>query len=609
MNKYGGIILGVLMALGGFFITDKARAADIPSQTIVINEVQYDPPQPGTDSNYEWFELYNKSSYDIILDGWTITDNNQTDQIPTFELKSKEYLVIAASEIGFQTNFVDLPANFIDLGQSIGGGLSNTGDRLILNDTNGVIDQISWGTDTLLNPSIPDFNQSHSLERKPAGLDTNSASDFIDQATPTPGMGIPQSVFLDNPEFDGEIVNLSWSDPEPNDLFNYELYLSENLGELGDKIDDSLSNFYELDGLALGSIYYFTVRKYNSDGVYSDSNQASIFLPIVYPKTIFINEICPHPQNGVENEFIELFNSGSEDIDLGGWVLDDVENSGSAPYEIPADTKIKAGGYIAFYKTQTKISLADNGDTARLLFPDDNLASSISYNEYASLGYSWARKSDGNWAWTTTSTFGLPNIFTLPPTEEKTETEEPINTVPIEIATGNFQDYLNKLVKVTGKVTSTSGNTFYLDDGSGEVKIYIQEKTGIDKPEMHKNDIFEVIGVVDLYGKTWRILPQKQEDIQLIEAAVKSSTAKTSAKKASSVIKSIGTAASVGPKKVEAASNSPPSENQEAKTPFWIQLIKALLGLTAILLIIFVIKLRQRPKEPTIGGHFGDDET
>ena len=43
------------------------------------------------------------------------------------------------------------------------------------------------------NPAAEDVAEGHSLERNPGGKDTNSASDFIDQETPSPGVIIAES--------------------------------------------------------------------------------------------------------------------------------------------------------------------------------------------------------------------------------------------------------------------------------------------------------------------------------------------------------------------------------------------------------------------------------
>lgn len=85
---------------------------------------------------------------------------------------------------------------------------------------------------------------------------------------------------------------------------------------------------------------------------------------------------------------------------------------------------------------------------------------------------------------------------------------------PPSLATGEIdEDEEGELVQIIGEVTQTSGNTFYLDDGSGEVKIYIKTSTGIDKPEMRVGYYSQVKGICSQYKDDYRILPRFQEDL------------------------------------------------------------------------------------------------
>ncbi|MCX5995209.1 MAG: lamin tail domain-containing protein, partial [Chloroflexi bacterium] len=161
----------------------------------VINEVQYDPPQTGVESAFEWVELFNRTSRTVDLTDWRIGDNYETDPIPSLTLPPGGFAVVAA-RADFYTNFPSFSGNIVFLNDgSIGNGLSNTGDRVNLVDPTGkIIDALSYGDDnTIMSPPCLDVAQGHSLERQPAGLDTNQAGDFVDNATPTPGYGLPSA--------------------------------------------------------------------------------------------------------------------------------------------------------------------------------------------------------------------------------------------------------------------------------------------------------------------------------------------------------------------------------------------------------------------------------
>ena len=78
---------------------------------------------------------------------------------------------------------------------------------------------------------------------------------------------------------------------------------------------------------------------------------------------IFINELQGNTPS-TDWEFIELFNSGPDPVDIGGWQVElwdsDTDNigggDGASPYVIPENTMIGAGGYFTFAN-----ELAQNG--------------------------------------------------------------------------------------------------------------------------------------------------------------------------------------------------------------------------------------------------------
>ncbi len=91
--------------------------------------------------------------------------------------------------------------------------------------------------------------------------------------------------------------------------------------------------------------------------------------------------------------------------------------------------------------------------------------------------------------------------------------EEPL---PHQVKTGEVGEEVEGfLIVIVGKVTETSGDTFYVDDGSGPVKVFIKESTGIEKPKMKKGSVVTITGVVSQTNSGYRILPRFQEDVRL----------------------------------------------------------------------------------------------
>lgn len=94
------------------------------------------------------------------------------------------------------------------------------------------------------------------------------------------------------------------------------------------------------------------------------------------------------------------------------------------------------------------------------------------------------------------------------------DTAEPPDPHPVK--TGEVDESMEgSLVVISGPVSSTSGDTFYVNDGSGEAKVFIKESTGIDKPRMRKGMVVTITGIVSETSSGYRILPRVQEDVQV----------------------------------------------------------------------------------------------
>ena len=336
--------------------------------------------------------------------------------------------------------------------------------------------------------------------------------------------------------------------------------------------------------------------------------------------SLIMSELLPDPiGSDAEGEWIEIYNPSNEQVILSRFLLDQ--------YLIAFGQTISPKSYKVFHRNQTEVTLNNSGDSVKLFFPGGLLISETSYGD-ADEGFSWALI-DNIWGWTATLTPGEPNILSSAQLKDADENikenlDIPINSDPVKIKTGEFRNYENYLVTITGTVVETSGNTFYLDDGSGKAKVYIQAATEIDKPEMHKGDIFEVTGIVNLYRDNWRILPQKQEDVSLIKAltkqasetisVAKKSTAKVAAstkKSSSSTVKARSPTANKIAEEVAGAENqNPTTQIKGSKAPWGIQFAKAITGLALIFLIILIVRaIRFKKHNPVIGGNFGDDLT
>jgi len=175
---------------------------------LFISEVLYDPIGSG-EPDGEWFEIFNASSFPVNLTCIRVGDEEMVgggEGMLAFPgdaiLSPGDVIVIAHNGAIFFIIYDFYPdyemvesdpsvPDMIKYSSWAGGSvsLSNTGDDvLILDSQDAVIDSVSWGSSYFsFDPPVEVVQEGHSLERLPANLDSDSASDWIDQPLPNPG--------------------------------------------------------------------------------------------------------------------------------------------------------------------------------------------------------------------------------------------------------------------------------------------------------------------------------------------------------------------------------------------------------------------------------------
>ena len=121
----------------------------------------------------------------------------------------------------------------------------------------------------------------------------------------------------------------------------------------------------------------------------------------------------------VYDEFIEVMNAGTVDLNLNSYKLDDYEldasgNVISNAFSLPSKV-LKPGEKAVFYGSQTGILLDDSGDTVRLLRASNNtIMDAVTYPIVKSLDSSICRYTDGYGSWIVGCfpTPGRPNALT-----------------------------------------------------------------------------------------------------------------------------------------------------------------------------------------------------
>jgi hypothetical protein len=211
--------------------------------------------------------------------------------------------------------------------------------------------------------------------------------------------------------------------------------------------------------------------------------------PVDYTLTrnLIVSEILPDPEgNDGENEFIEIHNPNSSVVNLTGFYVDDAEG-GSSPHLLSDETIIEAGGYLVFYSRDTKIALNNTGDSARLLYPDKTIIISAVVDKSPHEDWSFSRKSDGAFAWTSEPTPGEENEFVTP-------TEEPSPT-PTPKPTASSKPTATPKPTKAPKPTATPKGRVIASDGATTKNFTVRRAGGV---VLGNNRATKTIAIADL---------------------------------------------------------------------------------------------------------------
>lgn len=394
---------------------------------IVINELCYDPA--GTDSGWEWIEIYNSGSQSISMEGWKILKGGSTFTvvyvIPYFLLRPGRYLLIGESNVP--------NAHFVANLAFQNGGSETDGVQLMSpNDSY---------TDTVLYDSpntyaLPDDNgqpghsfavdvpSGYSLARIKDGFDSNNcAVDFIAEALPTPGSANREYVDYSISSASVESVDMQWmlyccirnnSAITASIAAGLEVFV-DNIVVISEAVwqiagGDSLR--YEFP-LPIEDMDNHTIKVTLSlpNDPAPENNTLILDLHQQIPLPPYINEIMYDPQTG-RQEWIELYcanalrteyrirdranNSFSFTLPArsGYFVLCPSSTGMLADYpQCPPDALIQISGWAA---------LNNDGDDIILSDSDGNLIDQMSYGSGASAkGFSLERHpvSDSVYIW------------------------------------------------------------------------------------------------------------------------------------------------------------------------------------------------------------------
>lgn len=298
---------------------------------IVITEIMANPSPPVALPEAEYLEIFNSADVDLPLNDLIISDGSRDGKLMDAMLPSGGYAILCAN------NNV---AQFEPYGQTIGvtsmPGLNNTGETLLLKDTNGNI-LFSVSYDQSLYKDIAKANGGYSLEmidtNNPCGGQHNwTATESNNGGTP----GEVNSVAQPNPDnigpqltravaLDASTLQLTFN--EKLDYSRYEqlqIELDPQIGIASKSINSQLNQLIVTlqQPLQPQQGYQLTVVSAwdcLGNAIDDEQNKAVITLPeAAAANEVVINEILFNPRSGGV-EFVELYNTTEKNI-----LLDDV---------------------------------------------------------------------------------------------------------------------------------------------------------------------------------------------------------------------------------------------------------------------------------------------
>lgn len=415
---------------------------------IQINEFVVDPLEDGV----EWIELYNNGDT-LTLDGWTIEDAaGKSTDLSGLTIEASSYLVI----------------------EEPNGKLNNDGDTIILKDATGsIVESVTYGSDAY---PIPQDGES---------LARNGDLFEITQTTTPGSANVIVVEQVDEVEEVEKTVEVEVVEEEE---------AIETVEEVtAETVEESLTETTETAEVEETAI--------------EETQEEAVPL-----KTLQFISLYPNTSGSDEGEeYIEIQNTGIQDIDLQGWTIRD----GSTDTYVVDETLILAAGTtMRLMRTQTKITLNNGGDTLELEAPDGDVVDLMTYGN-AAKGETYDLV-NGEWKWsgavasvveaipTTSST--IESV--VPSTASSTSTSTTTNQTAIYTSSTTNARVAQSLtveqakgkadgvqVSIKGVVTAVPGvfgsQVFYLEDETGGIQIYMYSG---NFPDLVVGDVIKITG-------------------------------------------------------------------------------------------------------------------
>lgn len=453
---------------------------------LIINELYPNPP--GSDAG-EFIEIKNIASSTINLTGWKIADPQTTYSL-TGTLAAGALLVIERAASGIALN--NTTAEIVRLYQPDGAIASEVSYESAPEDqsySRGQDGQLHWTEEaTKGEPNLIVNTDSVNLIWKiaaPFAAAINEPKTFDATGTADPRGGAISFLwnFGDGALAEGTRVTHVFA---TSGVFSITVFATSTQGTVGKK--------------------QLTVRAGSS---------AALGLGEIGISEIFVN-----PIGADGNEFIELYNSGSSSVPLGGWKL---RNKSEKIFTIPDQTELRPRQALVFYRLVTRLALDNGGDRVALLSPYDETVDLVKFGKSIP-GQSYTLVNN-EWRWSAPTPERVgggavvgEKIFApeeaVARSSAHSSTGEPRRALTIAAAREAGKNTWARLEGIVSAAPGAFGVTyFYLTDDSGGIQIYSAKKLF---PPLAIGDRLRVSGKISLANDRPRLRIQNQNDIDIL---------------------------------------------------------------------------------------------
>ncbi|MFA5403958.1 MAG: lamin tail domain-containing protein [Ignavibacteria bacterium] len=362
---------------------------------VVINEVMY---SPSSNTEQEWFEIYNSGNYSLNMLQWKWKDATSTLRTITTSyqnLQPYQYAIICQdsaavrlyhpgfSGLIFQTNWSTLNNDTDNVILIDGSGFRIDSLRYISawGGTNGYsLERINpvaptnnssnWGSSVDLQKSTPNRLNSVTPKQNDLKLYSISYSPLSPRAGDTLFLKFQIKNIGLNPANNFSLniyrnLNLD-SIVKPSELINTQNFTSLVLNP-----NDSLTYTYYIVGIDSGLKQYIGKIIYAPD---NDTINNSLVKNVnvgssgIVNSSLVINEIMYHPLPSTECEWIELFNNTHLPVNIKNWKISD-STSQSNPIIITENNKIiDANDYLVIAKNNSIVNNHRLIDTNKIVY-------------------------------------------------------------------------------------------------------------------------------------------------------------------------------------------------------------------------------------------------